>query len=60
MIVSGAFEQVINRVVTGEPLGTLLTTNEDDKLIAKKQWLAAHLRMAGRLVMMMAQLKQLS
>ena len=51
VIVSGAFEQVINRVVAGEPLGTLLTTNEDDKLIAKKQWLAAHLRMAGRLVM---------
>ena len=51
VIVSGAFEQVINRVVACEPLGTLLTTNEDDKLIAKKQWLAAHLRMAGRLVM---------
>ena len=51
VIVSGAFEQVINRVVAGEPLGTLLTTNEDDKLIAKKQWLAAQLRMAGRLVM---------
>lgn len=50
VIVSGSVERVINRVVDGEALGTMLTTNDDDKLIAKKQWLAAHLRMAGRLV----------
>jgi glutamate 5-kinase len=50
VIVSGAFEDVISRVVAGECLGTYLTTNEEDKQIAKKQWLAAHLRMAGRLI----------
>lgn len=50
VIVSGSLDTVINRVVSGEALGTMLTTNDDDKLIAKKQWLAAHLRMAGRLV----------
>ena len=50
VIVSGSIDNVINRVVKGESLGTMLTTNDDDKRIAKKQWLAAHLRMAGRLV----------
>lgn len=50
IIVSGTIEAVINRIVSGEALGTTLTTNDADKLIAKKQWLAAHLRMAGRLV----------
>lgn len=51
VIVSGAIDNVISRVVAGEALGTLLTTNEADKLIAKKQWLAAHIRMAGRLIL---------
>lgn len=51
VIVSGAIENVIARVVAGEALGTLLTTNEEDKKIAKKQWLAAHIRMAGRLIL---------
>lgn len=50
VIVSGAYEDVITRVVSGEAIGTLLTTNEEDKTIARKQWLAAHLRMAGSLV----------
>lgn len=51
VIVNGVYEDVITRVVAGESLGTLLTTNEEDKKIAKKQWLAAHIRMAGRLVL---------
>lgn len=51
VIVSGAIDNVISRVVAGEALGTLLTTNEEDKKIAKKQWLAAHIRMAGRLIL---------
>lgn len=51
VIVNGAYEDVITRVVAGESLGTLLTTNEEDKKIAKKQWLAAHIRMAGRLIL---------
>lgn len=50
VIVSGAIDNVITRVVSGEAVGTLLTTNDEDKLIARKQWLAAHLRMAGTLI----------
>lgn len=50
VIVSGAIENVITRVISGEAIGTLLTTNEADKTIARKQWLAAHLRMAGSLI----------
>lgn len=40
VIVNGSYDDVISRVVAGEPIGTLLTTNEEDKKIAKKQWLA--------------------
>lgn len=50
VIVSGDIENVITRVVSGEAVGTLLTTNEADKIIARKQWLAAHLRMSGSLI----------
>lgn len=50
VIVSGAIDNVITRVVAGEAVGTLLTTNDADKIIARKQWLAAHLRMAGTLI----------
>ncbi len=50
VIVSGIEDNVITRVVAGEQLGTLLTTNAKDKIIAKKQWLASHLKMAGKLV----------
>ncbi len=50
VIVSGAIDDVITRVVSGEPVGTLLTTNEEDKIIARKQWIAAHLRMSGTLI----------
>lgn len=50
VIANGEVENVISRVVAGEALGTLLTTNEADKLIAKKQWLAAHMRMMGRIM----------
>lgn len=50
VIANGSIDNVIKKVVFGEPIGTYLTTNEDDKQIAKKQWLAAHLRMAGTLV----------
>lgn len=50
VIVSGGIEDVITRVVSGEAIGTLLTTNDQDKIIARKQWLAAHLRMSGTLI----------
>lgn len=50
VIASGKVENIIIRLVHGENIGTRLTTDTADKLIAKKQWLAAHLRMAGTLV----------
>lgn len=49
VIVNGATENVVTRVVAGEQLGTLLTTNDTDKKIAKKQWLASHLQVAGKI-----------
>lgn len=49
VIANGSIDNVITRVSEGEPVGTLLKTNQDDKIIARKQWLAAHLRMAGTL-----------
>ena len=51
VIANGRVDAVITRIVGGEAIGTRLTTNDADKSIAKKQWLAAHLRMAGRLVL---------
>lgn len=51
VIANGRVDDVITRIVNGEAIGTRLTTNDADKIIAKKQWLAAHLRMAGRLVL---------
>ncbi|WP_227430179.1 glutamate 5-kinase [Psychrobacter sp. I-STPA6b] len=50
VVANGSIDNVITRVVSGEAVGTLLTTNQEDKIIAKKQWLAAHLRMAGTLM----------
>lgn len=49
VIANGSKDKVITRIVQGEPVGTLLKTNQADKIIARKQWLAAHLRMAGTL-----------
>ena len=49
VIANGSLDKVITRVVEGESVGTLLQTNQEDKIIARKQWLAAHLRMAGTL-----------
>lgn len=49
VIANGSIEKVITRVAEGESVGTLLKTNQADKIIARKQWLAAHLRMAGTL-----------
>ncbi len=50
LIASGQAEQVLLRLIDGEELGTLLTP-DDDRLTAHKQWLAAHLQTAGRLVL---------
>ena len=47
VIANGSLDKVITSVVEGESVGTLLQTNQEDKIIARKQWLAAQLRMAG-------------
>lgn len=49
VIASGQGENVLVRVSEAEQLGTLLLP-EQDRLAARKQWLAGHLQMAGRLV----------
>lgn len=48
VIVSGQLENVINRVVQGESLGSFLEASEGH-LAARKQWLAGHMRCAGEL-----------
>lgn len=50
LITSGETDNVLLRLVAGEPLGTLLTADQD-RITARKQWLAAHLQTAGRLVL---------
>lgn len=49
VIASGRGENILVRLRAGEVLGTLLLP-EQDTLAARKQWLAAHLQHAGRLV----------
>jgi glutamate 5-kinase len=48
VIVSGRIEQVIERVIEGEALGTFLQASEGH-LAARKQWLAGHMRCSGSL-----------
>ena len=50
VIASGGVENVIQRVVSGEPLGTLLLPDQEP-LAARKQWLAGHLQSRGKLVL---------
>ncbi len=50
IIANGKTENVITRLINGEAIGTKLTTDHADRLIAKKQWLATHIRMAGTLI----------
>ena len=49
VIVGGMIEGVIDRLKTGEELGSLLLP-EKGLLAARKQWLAGHLQTRGRLV----------
>lgn len=49
LIASGESDQVLARLMSGELLGTLFIT-DNDRITAHKQWLAAHLQTAGRLV----------
>lgn len=50
VIASGRGEDILVRLRRGDVLGTLLLP-EQDRLAARKQWLAAHLQHAGRLVL---------
>jgi glutamate 5-kinase len=50
IIASGRENQVLVRLANGESIGTHLRA-EQFKLVAKKQWMADHLRVNGRLVL---------
>ena len=50
VIASGRGDNILVRLRAGEVLGTLLLP-EQDRLVARKQWLAAHLQHAGRVVL---------
>ena len=50
IIACGREPDVLMRLAGGEPLGTTLTS-EETSLAARKQWLADHVRLAGRLTL---------
>ena len=50
IIASGSEKNVINRIMSGEELGTFLTPNITP-LVARKQWLAGQLKTKGRLIL---------
>jgi glutamate 5-kinase len=50
VIASGHERDVLLRLLQGESIGTLLTA-ETPTLVARKQWLAGHLQVAGKLVL---------
>ncbi|MBJ9985292.1 glutamate 5-kinase [Acinetobacter sp. S40] len=49
LIASGESDHVLSRLMAGEMLGTLFSTDKD-RMTAHQQWLAAHLQTAGRLI----------
>ncbi|MDO4222462.1 MAG: glutamate 5-kinase [Acinetobacter sp.] len=49
LIASGESELVLTRLMAGENIGTLFTS-DNDRITAHQQWLAAHLQTAGRLI----------
>ena len=49
LIAAGREQGVLNRLFQGESLGTLFTPDKE-RLIARKQWLAGHLRVKGQLL----------
>lgn len=49
LIASGESDRVLSRMMAGEMLGTLFSTDKD-RMTAHQQWLAAHLQTAGRLI----------
>ncbi len=50
VIASGQTDGVLSRLADGESLGTLLLP-DNDRVTARKQWFAAHLQTAGKLVL---------
>ncbi len=50
VIAGGRIDQVLTRLYAGEALGTLLTSQQAPQA-ARKQWLAGHLQMRGKLVL---------
>jgi glutamate 5-kinase len=50
VIAGGGRENIIQRVCSGEPLGTLLLP-EADPLTARKRWLAGQLQLRGKLIL---------
>ena len=48
IIAAGREDNILNRLYQGETLGTLLMANEKP-LLARKQWLAGHLKSRGKL-----------
>ena len=50
IIASGREEQVLVRLARGEPIGTLLKA-QTQTLAARKQWLADHLQVRGKLIL---------
>ncbi|OUR81998.1 glutamate 5-kinase, partial [Marinomonas sp. 42_23_T18] len=50
LIASGREDQVVSRLMQGELLGTWLQP-EQERLVARKQWLAGHLKTRGSLVL---------
>ena len=49
VIAPGAGERILTRLRTGEPIGTLLEPSQEP-LMARKRWLANHLRLAGEVL----------
>ncbi|MEY8204405.1 MAG: glutamate 5-kinase, partial [Bermanella sp.] len=50
VIVGGRLPDVLSRLHAGEALGTLLTSGQEP-MAARKQWLAGHLQLKGRLTL---------
>ena len=50
VIANGSEENIIERLCKSEPLGTLLLSDKEP-VVARKQWLASHLQVSGKLVL---------
>ncbi len=50
IIVGGSLDDVLTRLKAGEVLGTLLTSGQEP-MVARKQWIAGHLQLKGRVTL---------